>query len=1484
MQYKTRGGKPPQSKPSVYFSCHSNDFERCFSELSDDILLSHDCAIWYNSDSMFQRDEDFFTELSHMQLMVIPVSADLLRTTNDTISKDLPFAINNGIPVLPIMLEYGLDVEFNRIFGDLHYLFWRSSDVTAIAYKDKLEQFLNTVLTSDTLAEKIRLAFDAYIFLSYRKKDRKYARNLMRLIHENAFCRSVAIWYDEYLTPGENFNDLIYAALKKSNLFVLMVTPNVINEVNYIMTTEYPMAQKHQKPILPIEMVSTDQEALSATYQDIPPCVNVQTTETLHNSLHNFFGDFSQRKHDAQHKFFIGLAYLGGIDVEVNHELALSFITSAANQGLPEAAEKLISMYTNGIGVQRNQEEVRNWSRKLAAYYYEKAFNEHEELIDRELVTQLFSNCNNRLWDKVIAYFLQIADERVSEQTMYDLAQLAVSQIDFDYSSLFSACNYMPRHRQMLRQYLLESILQKTAKGIYKPYSQLFCWPIIEKLFEETLLAAQQVLANQNLLPNETRLIITLLRDLLVISGYDCVHDVIATEKIPLLLQAAAQEPMDNHRARLNILFYFPEKTNLLRENLEPDHLFPQIFSLSYLMGMETELCGNQPFSDPYKLWDQIDYADSIGLTAINFDTLDVRSLDYRSNPDLITGAICCSEAATTHHFFGLSNFYPHLSLLVLPINCNGLEKQCFSFLTKKSPHLALCLPSGIQEGEDHGLYYTTGLWDLPIKSLFLYANNLARIPGNLCNRMSLRRVRLPECIRKIGGFAFYDTTLTSIQIPDNVEEIETSAFGNCGYLSEVQLPKNLRFLGNHERGVSGEKHGAFQNCRQLRQIVIPKGTEFIGHFAFSGCSSLKSVCLPESVEVIGMRAFYECTALETVQLPDTLQFLALSAFSKCRSLRAISIPLGITSVSPNVFDGCSSLQAVDLPETLVSIGQAAFANCVALRTVRIPDSVTEIQNCAFENCSALEYVYGNPGLITLNPGVFYNCRALKEVPFIDKISEIQRSAFENCESLHQLVLPESVKSVTQYAFRNCTGLAFVTAGNSTILEEGAFEGCDCSITGGASKHPMLMVQGVEKIEDHIYKRYNWVQKVVMDASVRTIGRGAFSDCSALQSLELSPNLERIEPNAFYRCIALSSVSFPETLTHIGKDAFDSCSGLTSLELPINITCLEDGAFTRCTGLTSVRIPESLTALGGSPEKNIFVDGVFQYCSNLKQVILHDDILDLGAGTFSDTAIESIRIPQKVTVLKNLLFAHCSRLSKVILPDGLQKIEHSVFKECTALQEIELPESLKEIGMTAFYQCKALKQIRIPENVTNIGALQFVDCYSLEEVILSENLLEIKEKTFFQCASLERILLPKKLSHIGSEAFSGCANLREISLPMTLREIEKRAFFGCASLQAITIPEGIVTLPQSVFSECKALQRVELPDTLVSIEDDAFFKCHNLHEVYIPDSVERIGSDVFSQGSIQKISVPTHLVPAIEGNLGQPIYTEETASRTIMFY
>ncbi|MCD7755148.1 MAG: tetratricopeptide repeat protein [Firmicutes bacterium] len=380
LSYRTKGNANPQGRERVYFACHPDDFGAYFEPICADIFATQNCAIFYNSEPGTPWTEEAMElEMGRMQLIVIPVTSKFLYKPNEAREVEFAYAIAHHIPILPLMQESGIESEFNRICGDLQFLDKNASfsDATALPYAQKLERFLKSVLLGDELAEKVRGAFDAYIFLSYRKKDRKYAQELMKLIHQNDFCRDIAIWYDEFLVPGENFNDAIADAMTKSDLFTFVVTPSLLEPNNYVMTIEYPEARKAGKPILPAEMVRTDQSKLGRDFEDIPVPTDAHDAPALSEALlDNLRGiAIDENNTDPRHNFFIGLAYLGGIDVETDHNRAVGLITSAAEQNLPEAMGKLADMYKNGEGVERNYETSAQWLDRLAGYW-EKRFEE----------------------------------------------------------------------------------------------------------------------------------------------------------------------------------------------------------------------------------------------------------------------------------------------------------------------------------------------------------------------------------------------------------------------------------------------------------------------------------------------------------------------------------------------------------------------------------------------------------------------------------------------------------------------------------------------------------------------------------------------------------------------------------------------------------------------------------------------------------------------------------------------------------------------------------------------------------------------------------------------------------------------------------------------------------------------------------------------------------------------------------------------------
>lgn len=377
LYYKTRGNRSPQGKPRVYFCCHPADFDRCFTPISDEILAKQDCSIWYDAEPETAYDnEEFRMDLGQMQLFVVPVTTRFLCEPNRGRDVEFAFAVDCQIPILPLMQEGGLEELFNETCGNLQTLNKYNRDRMAISYDEKLEKFLASVLVGDELAGRIRSAFEAYIFLSYRKMDRRYAQELMRLIHENEFCRDIAIWYDEFLTPGEDFNETIRNALQKSSLFALVVTPNILrpnamNEDNFVMKTEYPMAQAEGKPVFPAEIRTTNKHQLREKFPGLPGCADARIAhdeEAFADALQGAVEKMNLPKGDAspEKDYLIGLAYLSGVDMEVDRERAVARIRAAADAGYTEAMEKMVSMYRTGEGVKRDYRTAIEWQEKLA--------------------------------------------------------------------------------------------------------------------------------------------------------------------------------------------------------------------------------------------------------------------------------------------------------------------------------------------------------------------------------------------------------------------------------------------------------------------------------------------------------------------------------------------------------------------------------------------------------------------------------------------------------------------------------------------------------------------------------------------------------------------------------------------------------------------------------------------------------------------------------------------------------------------------------------------------------------------------------------------------------------------------------------------------------------------------------------------------------------------------------------------------------------
>jgi hypothetical protein len=101
----------------------------------------------------------------------------------------------------------------------------------------------------------------------------------------------------------------------------------------------------------------------------------------------------------------------------------------------------------------------------------------------------------------------------------------------------------------------------------------------------------------------------------------------------------------------------------------------------------------------------------------------------------------------------------------------------------------------------------------------------------------------------------------------------------------------NAAFVELGYNPLSGLKEiprGYFYGCTPLTSIEIPNSIISIGSSAFFRCSSLANAVIGDSVTSIGNSAFAFCTSLTSIEIPNTVTSMGDFAFSHCTSLTII--------------------------------------------------------------------------------------------------------------------------------------------------------------------------------------------------------------------------------------------------------------------------------------------------------------------------------------------------------------------------------------------------------------------------------------------------------------------------------------------------------------------------------------------------------------------------------------------------------------------
>ncbi len=379
-----------------------------------------------------------------------------------------------------------------------------------------------------------------------------------------------------------------------------------------------------------------------------------------------------------------------------------------------------------------------------------------------------------------------------------------------------------------------------------------------------------------------------------------------------------------------------------------------------------------------------------------------------------------------------------------------------------------------------------------------------------------------------------------------------------------------------------------------------------------------------------------------------------------------------VTVIHRYAFAENKTIESITLPEGVTRVGFSAFRGCAKLETLVLPDSLQGIHRMYIENTKLYNTpenweggaLYIGNHLVTTVPGHIKGTYEVREGTV-----SIGNMAFEGNEELTEVILPDSLHTISDSAFGNCENL----------------------------------------------------EKINLHDNITTIGFSAFSGCKSLKDIRIPAKLKEIAPYAFRGC-GIEAINIPESVEKIDYYGFAGCNYLESVTVPESVKYIGDGAFSLCDRLADITLPDTLDYLG----RSILFESAYAVNHNNWE----NDMLYYG--TYLLDANNDIKgrvyVKEGTKMIAASAFSFCHNLSYVYLPDSVDYIGLQCFGSSEILKEVRMPKEAKVIEPYAFLNCPALESIIIPEGVEVIPQDAFLCCDSLNYIRIPDSVATIDEK------------------------------------------------------------------------------------------------------------------------------------------------------------
>ena len=735
----------------------------------------------------------------------------------------------------------------------------------------------------------------------------------------------------------------------------------------------------------------------------------------------------------------------------------------------------------------------------------------------------------------------------------------------------------------------------------------------------------------------------------------------------------------------------------------------------------------------------------------------------------------------------------------------------------------------------------------LPVTSVFAGAFESVK---------TLKGIEITPSINSLGGFAFRDTSLTEVYIPNTVKSVGSSLFEDCTKLQKVHLPDHITAI----------PYRFFNGCTALTDFNFPKAVNSIKADAFKNCASLNSIYLPNSLSLVEIGAFDGCKNLSRVAIPSTIQTgLRFDPFENCS--RDLVVYVEMNSFADKWLEKnelvkdlkarrhrlkklVSPADVGDLDMVLrndqygVSLkGKFPIGTNLSVIEEKSDELFSKIKDPKVGNKKVL-----NIGLIP--NGTSSSSKTSLAISLKDYYDGKSAAVYDLSGDEAKL-LPSSLAAETNELLlpQNNTG-TYGIVDHSIMASSLELNPKELLIKAGESQQ----IQAIFKPDNVSYKKVTWksdnpsIAMVDQQGSIYAKRPGkATIVAKTSNNLEASCHVTVEGKNASDRYCLIKDglltgyhgpggkVEIPSSVTSIKSEALKGNKEITEITIPASVTMIGYGAFENMPNL------EKVTFEPGGTQLTIRLDA-FARCKKLKTLVLPKHVKEItGNITKGSTAIKELKLAGPVEDNKyieqdGVIFAknrdvednsYCLQIypsgkgPDYTIPESAQghkvtKTWPGAFEGAEALKHITISRNLKELGTASFAE-SGLVDCTIPRTVEILGNSMFKKCKDLKSVTINARAESIGQCFFENCEALQDIKWPEDFKYLELYALRNCSGMTHLDLPEGFLQSEPAAFDGMSSLERIVVPTTFIK-----FGSDYALENVNKNVTLYVPADTPF--------------------------------------------------------------